>query len=98
MPIPGRPERGLVDQQKLHIALRALEHSRNDSAVARALGGRRVVDALNGNPVARHVYRLLCGHLVDVHGTKLPPGKHALYCEREGCRRERSVVEWLTAY
>ena len=76
--------------------IQRLEETRDDRAIARALRGSYVRDAMNGSPLPRHVYRLACGHLEEIHGAPLPVSTRRLYCGKAGCGRERDVVEHLT--
>lgn len=75
--------------------LSRLAEEHDDRAVTRALASGRVVDILTGNLLDRHVYRLECGHLLDVHGRPLLDGTADAYCVR--CRRRRPVVELLAS-
>ena len=73
-----------------------LEETRDDRMIRRALRGSLVRDAMNGSPLPRHVYRLDCGHIEEVHGAPLPTTTRRLFCGKPGCARERSIVEHLT--
>jgi hypothetical protein len=95
MPRPRLP--GEHDEAGFAQALRALEGVHDDRIVIQQLRGGRARDAIRGNVIPRHVYRLECGHLATFHGTKLPTGTRRVYCPGDGCRRERDVVEWLTS-
>lgn len=93
----GKYEAG-PNAQGVSEALRLLERNRDDRAVRRNVGriDPLVRDAISGEPTACYVYRLDCGHLINVWLQPLPEGTRYTYCEQEGCRRERFVVEHIT--
>lgn len=80
----------------LDEGLRHLSATRDDKEVARKLTHRRelVLDANSLEPVANHVYRVDCGHLISIWLCPLPEGQTFLYCG--DCQTERRVVEHLT--
>lgn len=86
----------MPDEQTMARMIARLEATRDDRMIRRALRGSVVRDAMNGSPLARHVYRLECGHLEEIHGAPLPQRTRRLYCGKPGCGRERNVVEHLT--
>ena len=83
---------------RMDEALRLLERNRNDKDVRRDLGRTDplVRDARTGEPTAAYHYRLDCGHLIVVWLQPLPQNTRYTYCEQEGCRRERFVVEQMS--
>jgi hypothetical protein len=83
---------------ELDAALRLIERDRDDRKVRRRVHqlDPLVRDARSGEPVDHYVYRLGCGHLINVWLTPLPEGTGWTYCEQPGCERERQVVEHLS--
>lgn len=90
--MPRRP--GQLNERAFLETMRRLEQVGDDRVVRRTLRERGAVD-LAGNVIARHVYRLDCGHMEQVHMTPLPTSTVSLYCP--SCKRERWIVEHLTA-
>jgi hypothetical protein len=84
--------------QGLSDALRLMERNRDDRAVRRNAKHLDPVvrDAISGEPTAGYIYRLDCGHLINVWLQPLPEGTRYTYCEQAGCERERFVVEHIT--
>jgi hypothetical protein len=76
--------------------MRQMERAHDDRAIEAILRQGGAVDAMNGSPVATHIYRLECGHLTDTFGAPLPATTRRLFCGATSCRRERNVVEHLT--
>lgn len=88
---PGMPNERELARQNLVLA-----KSMSDADVAAFLRSGARAKALNGSPLERHTYRLMCGHLMEVHGASLPLSTRTAYCPDESCRVHRDVVEWLT--
>jgi len=84
---------GQLDERAFAQHLRDLERIGNDRVVVQRVGRHGAVD-LAGNVIPRHVYRLECGHLVQIHGVQLPTSTRELHCP--DCRRARPVVEHIT--
>jgi hypothetical protein len=84
--------------EALHEGLRQLEHNRNDREVRRQMGRLDPVvrDAKTGEPTACYVYRLNCGHLIQVWLQLLPESTRYTYCAECDPPRERFVVEHMT--
>jgi len=83
--------------QSLDEGLRLLARNHDDKQVRRTLGQQldpMVRDARSGEPTACYVYRLDCGHLIQVWLQPLPEGTRYTYCA--DCERERFVVEHVT--
>lgn len=85
-----------LNEAQFLAAMRSMERMGDDRVVKRSLQSGQARDALRGNVIPRHVYRLECGHLEQIHGTPLPTSTRELFCPDETCRRQRRVVEHLT--
>lgn len=86
------------DTARLEQAARQLERSHDDNRVRDALG--RITpalarDARTGHVEPCHIYRLECGHLVNIYTTPLPEGTRDLVCAQCVDYPHRRVVEHL---
>lgn len=78
------PYGGFPDERTFREHLARLERHATDRAAADELRAGRARDAMTGNVIPRHVYRLSCGHLTAVNGTPLPARQRALWCGGTG--------------
>lgn len=88
--VPGMPREDEAAAQLARIG-----QTHDDRAAARFLQSGRRAQTLNGSPLPRHMYRQICGHVFEVHGTALPTKTRTRYCGDDACRCEREVVEHL---
>lgn len=91
----ARRRRGRTSAANFGRLLDRLAIDHRDGVVARSLRKAAAYDLDNGAALASFVYRLTCGHLVQVVSRPLPPNVYGLYCEKDGCRRTRDIAEQL---
>jgi hypothetical protein len=82
----------VLDERRIAEAVRAMERA-NDRDVRRSLRDGRARDLYSGAPVPRYLYRLACGHIIQVISAPLR-GPQDQYCA--DCGRRQGVVEHLT--
>ncbi len=84
-----------TDERELAEVMRAMGRTRNDRAVVESLRGGRARALFSGQPVARYLYRLACGHVTSVVSVALDPRRTTdLYCAE--CKTRQGIIEHLT--
>lgn len=86
---------GMPNERELAAQAREHLETFDDRHAAAFLRGDRRARAMNGSPLGRYEYRLICGHVLTIHGTPLPLTTRTQFCGDEACRVHRDVVEWL---
>lgn len=78
--------------------LARLDGVHDDVKLRAALANYAAVD-LDGRPIPSFIYRLVCGHLVQLLSIPVeawgPDAPLELYCPRSSCRATRDIVERL---